>query len=233
MTMALVPLQILGILAVIRAAGRPDLEVVAVVAPGLMATWQNALYVVGDLVTKDRDSGRLEMLAAARAPYFTYLLGRTAAVSGYSVVVFALSLALGGFVLGVPVTVDTLPLTALMVVATATATGCVGILLAVFFVRTHNPHTYQNALGYPIFILGGVLVPIDVYPDWLEALGHLVYLSWAADLLRSLLIGEIPSNWWAAVVVVLGTALVAGGLGSWVISRAVDRLRVEGAFDGI
>lgn len=230
--MALVPLQTLGILAVVRSADRPDLEIVAVVAPALMATWQNSLHVVGDLVTKDRDSGRLEILAAARTSYFTYLLGRAAAVSAYSLIIFALSLVLGGSVLGVPLALNTFPITALVILSTAVATGCIGILLAVFFVHTHNPHTYQNALGYPVFILGGVLVPTSFYPDWLEAVSSLVYLSWAADLIRALLSGEIPTDWWVAILIVLGTAVVAAAVGKVVITRAVGKLRFEGTFDG-
>ncbi|MEU1713440.1 ABC transporter permease [Micrococcus luteus] len=230
-TLILLPLQALGIYAVVSLAGDGDLVGIAIIAPAIMATWQNALYLIGDVVHKDRDAGRLEYLTAGAHSYFQYLLGRACAITAYSIALFVLSLAVGGIMLNIRVSNSVIPQLLLVAVLTCVAVGLTGLLLSVFFIFAKSPHTYQNALGYPIFIVGGVLVPPDLYPAPIQFVSHWIFLSWSAEAMRSLVRGAVPESLWTTIAMLTGSCIVIACIASWAIGRAVERLREKGEFN--
>lgn len=223
-----VPLQILGLLAVVRLADRPDLGTNAVLAPALMALWQNCLIVCGEVVTQDRAAQRLELLVGAPRSFFAYLTGRAGAVTAFSGLVFVEALLFGAVFLGVVPSGRALGPALAALAVTAVAAVTTSVLLSVVFVATRNPHTYQNALSYPFFILGAVLVPTSSYPEWLQPLCRLVFLSWSSDLLRDTLGEGTADGWLGRCAVVLGLGIAAGVLAVVLLRRALDRAREEG-----
>ena len=68
LTLLSVPLFTAMFLTIMRHAGRDDLAAYAVLAPGVIAVWQMALFVSGELVDKDRSLGTLEALLATPGP---------------------------------------------------------------------------------------------------------------------------------------------------------------------
>ncbi|WP_197285826.1 ABC transporter permease [Nocardiopsis sp. NRRL B-16309] len=228
MTFAVIPLQTLGFLSVVRFAGRADLDIIAVVAPALMALWVNALYTGGEVVRKDRDDLRLEPLVSSRGSVFGYLVGRVGAVTIFSLLVFTEALLVGWLVFGVSLEISALHVVAVTLVTTAVATTATSILFSVVFVNTRNPHTYQNAMGYPFFLLGGVLVPVTLYPDWIQALCRAVYLSWSSDLFREAFGEGHADGWLWRNGVILGLAAVTLAVAAWMLMRTLDNARREG-----
>ena len=53
--------------------------------------------------------------------------------------------------------------------------------MATVFVLARTAMLFTNALGYPFYILGGVLVPVAFLPGWLRPVSRLVFLSWSSD----------------------------------------------------
>jgi ABC-2 type transport system permease protein len=52
--------------------------------------------------------------------------------------------------------------------------------------------TFSNSASYPVYLLGGILVPIALLPGWLQPVTDIVFMSWSARLLRgSLAAGSI------------------------------------------
>lgn len=227
-TFAVIPLQTLGFLSVVRFAGRSDLDIIAVVAPALMALWVNALYTGGEVVRKDRDDLRLEPLVSSQASIFGYLVGRVGAVTVFSLLVFTEALLVGWLVFGVSLEIGAVHVVAVTLVTTAVATTATSTLFSVVFVNMRNPHTYQNAMGYPFFILGGVLVPVSLYPDWLQVICRAVYLSWSSDLFRDALGTGSAEDWiWrnGMILALAGLTLITAG---WMLRRTLDNARKEG-----
>src|SRR5206468_2583677 len=87
---------------------------------------------------------------------------------------WAVSLGLGGSLIA------TLAVTAVAMAGTSAA-------MAAIFVAARAARRFANALGYPFYILGGLLVPITFLPPWLRPLSWLTYLYWSAGLLRDAL----------------------------------------------
>lgn len=213
------PLTTLALVAVLLSAGRGDLAPYAVLAPVLMGMWAEALFVGGDVIAVDRRSGRMDALLAAPAPFAAQHLGRMATVAASSLVTLPLAWAPGSLLIGRPVPIAhpmlfaaSLLLTALAMCATATLMSCV-------FVLTRSARTVQNALSYPFFVLGGVLVPVSLLPVWVQLPASLFFLSWSSDLLRDAMTAEAVHD--ASVrLAILGGLALAGWVIAWL---ALDR----------
>lgn len=224
----LVPIQTVGFVAIFRHAARPDLDVYGVVAPGLIALWAMAVMISGEVIARERDNKSLESLAAAPGRLETVLIGRVSVVTVISMVGIVLSALTGWAVFGItPVVQAPLPLV-VAVLCTAAATLGTALLFSVFFVNSRSPRIFQNAMTYPFYVLGGVLVPVAVYPDWVHPLSKIVFLSWSADLIRDSLGGPTVAGWVWRCAVVLGEGLVAFLIARWLLTLTLRNARQEG-----
>lgn len=229
LTLFLAPLQTVVFVTIFQHAGRGDLTAYGVLAPALIALWGLSLQTSGELITAERENGSLEGLLAATGRFDLMMLGRISAVTALSLVAFVECWLTGWLLTG-----QLLPLAHPLVFAAAVLvsawamTGWAGVMASVF-VLARSARTFQNSLSYPFYVLGGVLVPVALLPEWLQPLTRVVFLSWSSDLLRdSLTPGPVDSPVLPLVVVaVLGLAGYA--LSHHLLRRALARVRTTGS----
>lgn len=228
MPLLTVPMFTITFLAIMLEAGRDDLTQYALLAPVLIALWALALLDAGEIVTGDRWYGVLEATIAAPTALAPLLLGRILAVTAIALFSFVEVLVAGRLAFGVAITVEHPAEFVATVLATAFAVSGTAVIMAGLFVLSRSPRTFQNSLSFPFYVLGGVLVPVSFLPDWLEPLSTIVFLSWAADLLRATLDGAPVEDFAQrlAMVLVLGAAGFA--IGAVVIAWVLRRARTQG-----
>ena len=86
--------------------------------------------------------------------------------------------------------------------------------------------TYQNAIAGPLYLLGGVLVPVSFLPEFIQPVSRLIF--WSADLLRDTLqpgpIEDVAQR--LGAIAALGS--VGGAIGAALFGRLLTHLRREG-----
>nr|AGZ94020.1 ABC-2 type transporter [Streptomyces sp. MMG1612] len=229
MSLAVTPLYALIFLAITEHAGRSGLTAYAVVAPPVMALWSMALFVSGGIVDSERSGGTLEALLATPASLTAVISARIGAVTLISLVGVPESWLVARLLFDVRLPVPHPALLTVVLLCTGLATAGTATAVSVLFVLARAARAYQNSLTYPLYILGGVIVPVSLLPDWLHPLTRLVFLSWSSALLRDCLEqapvpGVLPRL--GAVLGLGAAAYLAGSLG---LRRALDRLRATGA----
>lgn len=222
------PLLTIAFLSIMRNADRPDLEAYAVLAPTVISVFQMSLFISGELISAERMSGTFEASLATPATPSVALLGRIVlitAVSFLSLLESWLVARLFGVAISVPhpaIFVTTLVVTGLAMAGSA-------VIMAAVFVLARSARTFQNALSYPVFLLGGAIVPVAFLPEWLQPLSRVVFLSWSSDLLRASL-NTAPVDVAAArLAVVLGLGAIGFGIGMWLLARLLRRVRRTGS----
>lgn len=222
------PLLSVVFLAIVRNAGRDDLLGHAVLAPALLAMWAMSLFISGEIVARDRDDGLLEPTLAAPASYPLVVAGRIGAVTALSMLGFAESWLVAWALFGVAIPIQHPGVFAAALAASAFAMAGTALVMAALFVASTRVRRFQNSLSYPFYVLGGIMVPVDLLPGWVEPLSRAVFLSWSADLLRDSL-GATPVDdlapRLAAIVALGGLGLLAGRA---LVRRMVDRIRRSG-----
>lgn len=223
------PLQTAVLVLIVVHAGRGDLTSYAVLAPALMALWAMALQTSGELISHERENGSLEGLLAASGRFDVVMLGRLTLVTVLSSVAFVEAWLTGWLITGTPLPVAHPWLLLVTVLVTTVAmTGWAGVMASVF-VLARSARTFQNALSYPFYVLGGVLVPVALLPVWLQPVSAVVFLSWASDLMRDALsvapVDDAPGR----LAIVLGLGAAGFLLGHRLLHAALRRVRTTGS----
>jgi lipooligosaccharide transport system permease protein len=79
---------------------------------------------------------------------------------------------------------------------------------------------YFTLMLTPMTFLSGVYFPIEQMPDWLQAFARVLPLTAAVDLVRPLMIGEMPARWLAPLGI-----LAAYAMGGYYLALVLTRRR--------
>ncbi|WP_289019128.1 ABC transporter permease [uncultured Ornithinimicrobium sp.] len=229
LALILAPLQTVVFVTIFQHAGRDDLTSYGVLAPALIALWGLSLQTSGELITRERENGSLEGLLAAPGRFDLLMLGRTSVVTGLSLMAFVECWLVGWLLTGDLLAVAHPALFTAVVVATAAAmTGWAGVMASVF-VLARSARTFQNSLSYPFYVLGGVLVPVALLPEWLQPLTRLVFLSWSSDLFRDSLAAQPVEDPLPRLVAIVVLGAAGFLLSHQLLHRALRRARTTGS----
>ncbi|MBC3840307.1 ABC transporter permease [Streptacidiphilus sp. 4-A2] len=222
------PFQVLIFMSITRYGGRPGLDQQAVLAPALAGVWTMSLMLAGDIIDSDRWSGVLDVVLSAPASFFANLLGRCAAVGALGLVCFGECWVCATVFFGADLSFSHPGWFAAGLLATCLATAATSTVMATVFVLGRTALAFKNALNYPIYVLGGVFVPIAVLPGWLHPLSRMIFLSWSADLLRAAAAPGPMREPWLQLTAILLLSAATLGAGIWCARLVLNRIRSTG-----
>lgn len=228
LVLATMPLTTVAILAAVRTAGRNDLVGQALIGPSLMAQWAMALLVAGELVASERWQRTLDLVVASPTSLPALLIGRVVAVTAIGTVSFIEAWAVAAFAFGIDVDVADPAGFGLAVAATAFAMAGWATVFAAVLAVCRSPQIIQNALTFPCYLLGGVLVPVSFLPAPAQWLSRGLFLSWSADLLRATYGQAAVDDFVPRLLVVAGLGLCGFVAGNLLLVAALRTLRASG-----
>ncbi|MFD1049001.1 ABC transporter permease, partial [Kibdelosporangium lantanae] len=155
-----------------------------VLAPVMIALWTGSLTVAGEMIGDDRANGRLEAIVATPARLSVVVTARLCASGILALACFVEAYAVAGLFYGKWLSVQHPFQFALVAFVTVLAMAGTATTLSAVFVLVPSARTVQNTLTYPFYLLGGVLLPVSMLPEWVRPVSRLVFLSWSGDLLR-------------------------------------------------
>lgn len=226
--LATAPLFALVFLSIVRQSGRPDLQPDALMAPVLMTLWWVALQHAGNMITGDRWQALLEPLLATPASLASVLLGRIAAVTCLGLLSFFEVWAIGELVFDVSIPFEHPGALAVTLLVIAFATAGTSVAFAAVFVLTRNAYTFTNSLSYPLYLLGGVLVPVAILPGWLQPVSSGIFMSWGADLLRASLKPSPVDALWQRLGMIALLGAITFLAGRALLFHVLRRMRAKG-----
>ena len=222
------PVHTLIFMAIFVYVGREDLAAYSLVAPTLMTVGQMGLFAASELMSREQYDETLEIVVSTPSPLWLIVLSRSTVLMVSSLLGIVVSWGIIRLVFGITVAVHHPSLFVATVVATAFASAGTTLITTALFCFSRTPRTYQNSVIYPVFLLGGILVPITAFPDWVQPISRLIYLYWSAGLLRESMQSAAPSGLMLSFSAIAVLGAVGTVLGAWLISRMLDRLRRDG-----
>ncbi|GGU81698.1 hypothetical protein GCM10010260_12700 [Streptomyces filipinensis] len=225
---ATIPLFTAILLSTVRWAGNPGMESYAAIAPALMGVWLVSLDLAGSAIDAERTNGTLELFLSAPARFTFMIGGRVAVISSLFFLMFAESWTTARVVFDADISVYHFWPLVMTLAATALATFGVATSLSAMFVVARSARVYANALGYPFYLLSGVMVPVSSLPSWLHPVSKVIYLTWAADLLRSTVRPDPVADLGGRLTALLLLGVCAYAVGLLVVERLLRRLKQEG-----
>ncbi len=209
-----------------RAGAGGETLVYASFGAAVMGIWSTTSTSAGGAMQRERWHGTLELLVVAPTHFALVLLPVTIAMSTLGLYSMVSTLVWGRVLFGIDV-----PLThpigfALALVATVVSIGALGFLLAVSFVRYRTAWALGNMIEYPVWLIGGFLVPLTLLPGWVRPISWALAPTWGVDAVREAALGGNP---WPEIGLcfALGAGYVAAG--ALVLETVLRAARKDGS----
>jgi ABC-2 type transport system permease protein len=228
MPLLTVPLASIVSMAILQYSGRTDLAGYALVASVLMSVERMATLVASEILANDRGTGTFELVVASPAPYFVVLATRIFLLSGLGLAGFVEGWLIIRAAFGVDITLHHPVVLSACLIATVFAAAGTAMIFASIFCLGRTPRTYQNAISGPLYLLGGVLVPVTFLPEWVQPVSRLVFFFWSADLLRDSLQPPDPANVVLRISAIVFLGIASGCIGVLLFRRMLNYQRREG-----
>jgi ABC-2 type transport system permease protein len=209
-----------------RAGAGGETLVYASFGAAVMGIWSATSTAAGSAMQRERWHGTLELLVASPTHFALILLPVTIAMSTIGLYSLVATLAWGRLAFGVDVPLEHPIAFGLALVATVASVGSLGFVLAVSFVRYRTAWALGNMLEYPVWLVGGFLVPLSLLPDWVRPISWALAPTWGVDAVREAAVGGSPFPE-IALCVALGAAYVA--VGSAVLESVLRAARKDGS----
>lgn len=222
------PIIAVSLLAVVSYSGREDLAAYAVIAPAVMAILGMAVSEAGEVISQDRQNGVLEAILTTPVPLGRVLLARIGVITVVSLVAIVECWLVAAIFFQQMVTVDHPVIFGATLVALAMGIAAIGVVMAAVFVVGRSVRAFQNSLSFPLFLLGGVMVPAGFLPGFLQPISQVFFLSWATDLLRDSMQPASVENAWGRLGMILFLSALTYAIGTWLLHRLIRRIRHTG-----
>jgi len=205
--------------------GRAAEIVVSVMLTGL---WAATIWTSGGVLRRERTYGTLARCVCGVESPTLVLFGKSFGATLYGVGMTLASTLGTALVLRLPVALAHPVWIAVGLVTVIVSATTLGALLSCLFLLTRNGVIWSGALMYPVFVLGGLLIPQDVLPVWLRWVPQLLSLRWINEFLAGAA-GRTLSLTPLAVAVLL---TIAYGVTARLTYRwSIDKARQRGTLD--
>jgi len=227
-TFAIAPLFALIFCGIVASSDRDDLLGEATIGAALVSVWVLCAQIGSNVVQKERRLGMLETLVSTPGELRWLFLGRISAFVSLSVLFFPEVWLTTAIFFRHPVSIPHPGVLLLTVVLLLVGLVAAASLVAGLAMLVREAQILQNALTYPLYLLGGLLVPASYLPDWLRPFSRLVFLSWASDLARASLRSGPIANLGTSVLGLLITSLLMMIGSQLLLGAVIKRARTRG-----
>ena len=206
-----------------RAGGQSGPALVsAAVGAAVMGVWSSTSTTAASSLQQERRQGTLELLVAAPTPFPLLIFPITLSMSTIGAYSLITTLLWGRFVFGIHIAIADPVMFVLAVLVTVLAIGMLGFLIAVSSVRYRSAWALGNLFEFPVWLIGGFLVPLSLLPGWLHPISWLLAPTWGMAAVRAATEGRSAFLDLAACV---GLAVGYGLIGALMSRRLVDSAR--------
>lgn len=222
-----------AVLLLVTLGGRSDLDdpvVTARTAAAVVLTgvWSTTVWAGAGILRRERVEGTLATALISVRDVRLVIVGKSLGSSVASATLVLLTVSTVLPLMGRSVKVEHPWWLAAGMLAALLSAIALGSALSCLFVLTRHAIHISSALMYPVFLLGGLLLPLSSVPAALRWLSWPISLRWANDVLRAAVSGT-PDPWSLGLVLLLTVGYAVGGALAF---NRVDRLvRQKGTLD--
>lgn len=230
-TFVLTPLFTIIFGGIVLSTGHRALLPGAVLGAALLGMWTFCLSAGGSVLEQERWSGTFEALVSTPARLRLVVLGRVTWVIMLALLAVPEAWLVALIIFHQAIRISHVGLFVLAIALTALGLHATAMLFGSLFVLAREGLIFQNALAYPIYLLGGLAFPVTVLPGWLQVISRILYLTWGSDLLRRSLVPAAVTSAGSKLAWLAVTAVLVSVIGQLLFGAVLRRARVQGTLN--
>jgi ABC-2 type transport system permease protein len=221
------PIAYLSVISSLSGLGDTREDSRLIVGVGLLSLWTSTVWMAGGVLRREIGQGTLSAnMTAVWSPY-TILVGKCVASTVRSVAGIVVACAAGALLWGMHLSLS-VPIVLVVILVTVASATTLGVLLACMFLTNPHAQYLSSALGYPVYILSGLVIKVSSLPSWLRPTSTLISLQWIQRLATAIPDGDSAIRpLLAATGLTVGYALI----GLMIFRMMVNRARKRGTLD--
>lgn len=194
----------------------------------LTSFWGSTVWAAAGILRRERAAGTLaRTLTGVHDPRLV-VLGKSFGATAISLVSVTVTVTLLLLLLRQPVALGGAGWLLVGAATVVVSGSAVGMLIGCLFVASRYGPQLSSVLMYPVFLLGGMLIPVSLIPAGLSWISWLVSLRWLQEFF-------VSSGSGSADLGALGAALLLTAcyavIGAALFARVVNAARREGSLD--
>jgi ABC-2 type transport system permease protein len=164
-----------------------------VMGGGMLAFWQNVLWMMGTQFSWDRGNGTLELMAVSPTSFEAILLGMAGGGMILTSVRAAMIILIGSLLFGVTYNVSgLLPAIGIFALTLAALYGMGMLLASLFLFYSREAWHLGDALQEPVNFLSGLYFPVRALGAYIGGAASLVPVTLGLDAMRQFLLPGTP-----------------------------------------
>jgi ABC-2 type transport system permease protein len=186
---------------------------------GVFASLGPALFAFGAGIASERDTGQLALKQVTPLPVPVYLGAKLLTCMGFTALVLLALYALAAWGAGVAMPRATWVGLALVHLLAAVPIGLLGLVIGLRF-GSSAAMGVTNLVFLGLAVLGGLWIPVFLFPGWMQALSQAMPSYHLAELALAVSGRDIAGSVLAHGAATLGFTLVFGAAVAWAWRRA-------------
>jgi ABC-2 type transport system permease protein len=158
-------------------------------APGFIALTavMGVLSGLGAAISREKEQGTMDGLIVAPISRYSIIGGKILAQTVRGMIQGFMIMGLSMFLFGVRVYGNIFLMILVMLLGVASFSG-IGIIVTSIAAEQETAQMMMMMLQFPMMFLCGIVFPIEQLPNWLQAIGKMLPLYYAADALRKIMV---------------------------------------------
>ncbi|WP_163193736.1 ABC transporter permease [Clostridium thermarum] len=167
-----------------KKSGQDNYMAFVILGTGILSLWSSICFSSAGDIERERFMGTLPVIYCTTFDFKIIMLAKILGNTILGLVPFVISFAIVKIFFHGKVHIED-PL-AFVIAMSITIISFVGIalILSGFFTLSRSSRVLMNCIEYPIFILCGILFPIDILPKWTIPISYVLSPTYAMKVLR-------------------------------------------------
>ena len=211
----------------IYANNGPNEIALGVVKAGLLGLWGANIWGASFILQGEKRLGTLDYLMVSPKSIYLVLIGKSVAVviaSNISVIISFVWIQI--FVGSIWEFFDLVQVI-VIILASSFSFSCIGLMVGVFFINFRQPEILVQFLTYPIYIISGIAVQIELFPILIQFISKTVPLYWSQRGLFEIINNKMSIT---TVIFLLMIGVINLIIGSLILKKVERRARWTGDF---
>lgn len=205
-------------------SGLENFTTYVVLGTGIMSLWSSICFSSAGDIERERYMGTLEIVTSVPVEFKIIMLGKVLGNTILGLMSMVITFVFVGVVFGEVLIIANPIVFIISLIVSLLSFMAISMLLAPSFTLSRNSRALMNCLEYPVFILCGVLFPIEVLPVWIRPLSYILSPTWAIKLLRDSSLGVQDFSGFATNLAIL---ILITAIYSIAASKLFDRIDKE------
>lgn len=204
-------------------SGKTDIVTFIVLGSGLLTLWSCICYSSAGDIERERFMGTLQVIYCTPTSFKLIMLAKIIGNTLLGLIPFVLSFIFVRFFWNEPISIHSLPKFVIGLAATIISFISVSLLMSAIFTLSRSSRILMNCLEYPIYILSGMVFPVEMLPGWLHPVSYILSPTWAVRILRLSIEGNDSNSVYYYYIAVLSAITLMYFIFANVLFNAIDK----------